>query len=112
MASLITGGTGFLGSHLARKLRDRGEDVKILLRRTSRTENIDDIYAERVYGDICEVDSVRNALRGCDTLYHVAGLVSTKKAVYKRMEEVNIGGSVNVLTVALETWVKKFCIRA
>ena len=52
MTTLVTEATGFLGSHVARKLVQRGEKVKILLRKTSRTSNIEDIDAERVYSDI------------------------------------------------------------
>jgi nucleoside-diphosphate-sugar epimerase len=78
IATLVTGGTGFLGSHIARKLVQRGDRVRILLRRTSRTSNIEGINAERVYGDILHVVSVKEALEGCDTLYHVAGFVSSK----------------------------------
>jgi dihydroflavonol-4-reductase len=104
---LVTGGTGFLGSHIARKLVQRGKRVKILLRKTSRTSNIEDIDAERVYGDILDVDSVKEAFKGCDTLYHVAGLVSSKKADYKKMEDINVKGTINVLSAALEAGVKK-----
>ncbi len=107
MTILVTGATGFLGSHVARKLVKREERVRILLRKNSRTSNIEDIDAERAYGDILDIDSVRQALKGCDTLYHVAGLVSSKKADYKKMEEVNIQGTVNVLSAALEAGIKK-----
>lgn len=107
MATLITGATGFIGSHIARKLVERGEKVKILLRKTSRTSNIDDIEAERIYGDILDSDSVRNALKGCDTLYHTAGFVSFRKADYRKMEDINVMGTANVLSAALEAGVKK-----
>ena len=107
MATLVTGAAGFLGSHIARKLVQRGERVRILLRKTSRTLNIKDIDAERVYGDILDIDSVKEALKGCDTLYHVAGLVSSKKADYKKLEDINVKGTVNVLSAALEAGVKK-----
>ena len=43
MATLVTGATGFIGSHIARKLVNRGEQVKVLLRKSSKTTNIDDI---------------------------------------------------------------------
>ena len=107
MAILVTGATGFLGSHVARKLVERGERVRILLRKTSRTSNIDDFDAERAYGDILDIDSVRQALKGCDTLYHVAGIVSSRKSDYRRMEEINVKGTFNVLSSALEAGVKK-----
>ncbi len=107
MAILVTGGTGFLGSHVARKLVQRGERVRILLRKTSRTSNIEGINAERVYGDILDIVSVKEALNGCDTLFHVSGLVSSKKADFQKMEETNVRGTVNVLSAAFEAGVKK-----
>jgi dihydroflavonol-4-reductase len=107
MATLVTGATGFLGSHIARKLAQRGERVRILLRKTSKTANVEDIDAERVYGDILDIGSVKEALRGCDTLYHTAGLVSSKKKDHKLMEEINIKGTVNVLSMALKAGIKK-----
>jgi len=107
MAILVTGATGFLGSHVARKLVERGERVRILLRKTSRTSNIEDIDAERAYGDILDIDSVKEALKGCDTLYHVAGIVSSRKSDYGRMEEINVKGTFNVFSSALEAGVKK-----
>lgn len=107
MATLVTGATGFIGSHIAKKLVQRGEKVKILLRKSSKTLNIDNIDAERVYGDIMDVESVRKALQGCDTLYHTAGFVSFRKADYKKMEEINVKGTANVLSAALEAGVKK-----
>ncbi len=107
MATLVTGGTGFLGSHITRKLVQRGERVRILLRKTSRTSNINGIDAEMAYGDVLDIDSIKEALKGCETLYHVAGFVSSKKADYKKMEDINVRGTVNVLSAALKAGVKK-----
>jgi dihydroflavonol-4-reductase len=107
MASLVTGATGFIGSHIARKLVQKGDKVKILLRKTSKTLNIKDLDAEWVYGDVLDIQSVKKAIEGCETLYHTAGLVSFKKTDYKKMEEVNVRGTNNVLSIALEAGVKK-----
>jgi len=107
MATLVTGATGFLGSHITRKLVERGDKVRILLRKTSNTINIDGLDVERVYGDVTDIRSVREAMDGCDTLYHAAGLVSFKQADYNKMEEVNVKGTNNVLTAAMEAGVKK-----
>jgi len=107
MPTLVTGATGFLGSHIVRKLAERGEKVRILLRRSSKTVNIDDIDVEKVYGDVTDMESVRKAMEGCDTLYHAAGIVSFKQADYKKMEAVNVGGTNNVFTAAMEAGVKK-----
>jgi dihydroflavonol-4-reductase len=107
MPTLVTGATGFLGSHIVRKLAGRGEKVRILLRRSSKTVNIDDIDVEKVYGDVTDMDSVRKAMDGCDALYHAAGVVSFKQADYKKMEDVNVGGTNNVFTAAMEAGIKK-----
>jgi dihydroflavonol-4-reductase len=107
MATLVTGATGFLGSHITRKLVERGDEVRTLLRKTSNTINIDDLDVEKVYGDVTDIDSVRKAVDGCDTLYHAAGLVSFKQADYDKMEEVNVRGTNNVLTAAMEAGVRK-----
>ncbi|MGB2690895.1 MAG: SDR family oxidoreductase, partial [Thermodesulfobacteriota bacterium] len=107
MATLVTGATGFIGSHIAKKLVDRGEHVKILLRQSSQTSNIDDIDVERVYGDVMDTDSVNEALKGCDTLYHTAGVASFRKEDYQKMEEINVKGTSNILNAALEAGIKK-----
>ena len=107
MPTLVTGATGFLGSHIVKKLAGRGEKVRILLRRSSKTVNIDDIDVEKVYGDVTDMESVRKAMEGCDTLYHAAGIVSFKQADYKKMEAVNVGGTNNVFTAAMEAGIKK-----
>jgi len=107
MATLVTGATGFIGSHIAKKLVEKGEHVKVLLRKSSKTTNIDDIDVERVYGDVIDVNSINEALKGCDTLYHTAGVASFRKEDYQKMEDINIGGTFNILNEALKVGVKK-----
>ncbi|MBI4228780.1 MAG: SDR family oxidoreductase [Deltaproteobacteria bacterium] len=107
MATLVTGATGFIGSHIVRKLVQRGEEVKVLLRKTSKTMNIEGLDVEYVYGDVMERDSVKVALEGCDTVYHTAGFVSFRKSDYKKMEDINVKGTMNVLSAALEAGVQK-----
>lgn len=107
MSTLVTGATGFIGSHIAKKLVERGERVRVLMRRTSKTSNIDGLDVERVYGDVLDCESLRAAIKGCDTLYHVAGLVSSKKAHHKKMRDVNVEGTINVLSAALDEGVER-----
>jgi Nucleoside-diphosphate-sugar epimerases len=109
---LVTGATGFIGSHITRKLVQRGEKVKILIRKTSKTSNIDDIDAQRVYGDVLDADSIKKALEGCDTLYHTAGFVSFRKADYEKMYDINVKGTINVLLPLWKPESKKPFIRA
>ena len=107
MATLVTGATGFIGSHIAKKLVERGEHVKILLRKSSKTSNIDDIDVERVYGDVLDINSINEALKDCDTLYHTAGVASFRKKDYQTMEDVNVKGTSNILNAALNAGIKK-----
>lgn len=107
MPTLVTGATGFIGSHVARKLVERGERVRVLIRETSKTSNIEGLDVERVYGDVLDSKSLSVAIKGCDTLYHIAGLVSSKKAHNKRMYEVNVNGTINVLSAALNEGVER-----
>ncbi len=86
---------------------NHGEEVKILLRKTSRTENIDGINAERVYGDITDLPSLESAIKGCQTLYHTAGYVSFRKKDYKKLHDINVGGTINAMKAALNEGVKK-----
>ena len=72
MPVLVTGGTGFVGSAVARKLVARGEQVRCLVRKTSALTNLDGLPVEKVRGDLTKRDSLRESLRGCHTLYHVA----------------------------------------
>ena len=107
MSILITGATGFIGSHITRKLVELGEDVKVLLRKTSNTKNIDDLNVGKVYGNILDYESLKEAFKGVDTIFHSAGLVSFRKSDYKKMEDINVTGARNVLTAAMEAGVKK-----
>lgn len=107
MATIVTGATGFIGSHIARKLVEKGERVKVLLRKTSDTRNIDSLDVEKVYGDVGDPDSLRAAFAGCDTLYHSAGYVSFRKSDYQKMLDVNVTGSANVFSAAKDSGVEK-----
>ena len=70
--TLVTGGTGFLGSHLVRVLLERGEEVRCLTRRASRLDNLTDLPAEVVTGDLRDLDSLRKAAKRCRVIYHCA----------------------------------------
>ncbi len=104
---LITGGTGFVGSALVRELLADGHEVRILLRETSDTRNIDGLDLERVYGDIRDKESVRAALKGCDVLYHAAALYATWVPDSRVLYEINVEGTKNVLRAALEAGVER-----
>ena len=74
MSVLVTGGTGFVGGAIVRALLEQGQQVRVLARQTSKTDQLTTQGVEIVYGDILDGASIEAALKGCDTLYHAAAL--------------------------------------
>ena len=72
MKVFVTGATGFVGSHVAEQLEAMGADVRVLVRKTSRTENLDILKAERVVGDLRDIESLKKGMAGCEFVFHVA----------------------------------------
>jgi UDP-glucose 4-epimerase len=109
---LITGGAGFIGSHLAESLVGRGHSVRILDNfSTGRKENLSAV-SERVEileGDIRDRDAVRTAVAGMDFVLHQAALVSVTQSIENPEETlaVNVGGTLNVMQAAREARIRK-----
>lgn len=97
---LVTGATGFIGSAIARELLKDGEEVKVLVRKTSDTRNIDKLDVEKVVGDIRDIDSMIQALKGCDTLYLTAAYFAHWAPDPRLLYEVNVGGTKAALQAA------------
>jgi UDP-glucose 4-epimerase len=115
--NLVTGGAGFIGSNLARKLVSLGEDVVVLDDfSTGKAENLDDLKnsIEVVRGSVCDMDAVRRATRGVDHVFHHAAVVSVVRSVDDPLStnSVNIDGTLNCLVAAKEAGVKKFVFAA
>jgi dihydroflavonol-4-reductase len=72
MTTLVTGASGFLGSHVARLLTARGEQVRVLLRPTSQKRMLEGLPVECVSGDLRDPSSLEKALTGIRSVYHVA----------------------------------------
>jgi dihydroflavonol-4-reductase len=104
--TLVTGGSGLIGSNLVRALLERGDDVRVLLRGSSPAENLDGVDCERRTGDILDRRSIRRALRDIDRVFHVAGTTSLRKspaAVYR----TNVDGTRTVLEECLRAGVER-----
>ncbi|MCI0395259.1 MAG: NAD(P)-dependent oxidoreductase [Chloroflexi bacterium] len=103
----VTGGSGFLGSHVAAALTDQGYEVVIFDRRPSS-------YLlpgqKMVVGDIREPAAVEEALAGCEVVYHLAALADLNTARTRPVDTVhlNIAGTVNCLEAARKTNVRRF----
>jgi dihydroflavonol-4-reductase len=100
MRALVTGATGFLGSHLARRLCSVGATVRVLVRPTSDRSRLDGLSIEVVEGDVVEAESVDRAVDGADQVFHVAAFLEFGPRDPGMMELVNVGGTHNVLTAA------------
>jgi UDP-glucose 4-epimerase len=112
MRVLITGGAGFIGSHIGERLSGAGHEVRIVDNLTTgRRENLAG-FAERVsftQGDIRDADLLASLAEGCDLVYHEAAVVSVPYSVEHPQEthDVNIQGTFNVLQAAKKGGVKR-----
>jgi nucleoside-diphosphate-sugar epimerase len=97
---LLTGGTGFLGKHVARALVAAGHELRLLARSTSSRESLP--AAEIVSGDVTDAASLRAAAAGCAAVVHMAGLVKTWAPDATAFDAVNVGGLQNALQAARE----------
>jgi NAD+-dependent farnesol dehydrogenase len=99
---LLTGGTGFLGRNVARRLAAAGHQLRVLVREGSVRDGLPD-GAEFAPGDVTELDSVRRAAEGCQAVMHMAALVKMWVPDRDRFDAVNLGGLLNALAAARET---------
>lgn len=102
MRALVTGATGFLGSHVARLLAERGDEVVALVRRTSDRSRLDGLELGYVEGDVTDRDAVERALHGVTQVFHCAATVEFGPRDPSLMERVNVVGTENVLGAAAE----------
>ena len=103
MRVFVTGGNGFIGSVVVRKLLEEKHEVRCLLRKTSKTERIDGVKFERVTGDVRDAESIRSGMEGCDAVIHLASLSNWNDIDSPLMTEVVIGGTQNILDAAEKT---------
>jgi len=103
---LMTGATGFLGAHTARRFAEAGYALKLLVRRTSDLSGLDGLAFETAYGDVTDRASVDAAMEGVDAVVHMAGCTSFMPADREKVSRVNVGGTRNVLGAALSRKLK------
>lgn len=97
MPILVTGATGFLGRHLVPLLLERGEPVRALVRRGAAGDELRRLGVDVVDGDVLDVAALRRAARGCELVFHLAGLVAHQRRARARLAAVNVGGVRAVL---------------
>ncbi|OBK63098.1 NAD-dependent dehydratase [Mycobacterium colombiense] len=106
--NLVIGASGFLGSHVTRRLVERGDDVRVMLRPTSSTKGINDLDIEKRYGDIFDSEALRTAMEGCDNVFYC--VVDTRAWLRdpRPVFRTNVDGLRNVLDVATSADLSKF----
>src|SRR5918992_2612938 len=104
MRAFLTGGTGFIGRQVARRLKERGDDVVALARSAERAAPLRELGCEVAEGDLADVEAIRRALDGCDSAFHVAAVykVGIPKSERKDMWDANVRGTERVLDAAVE----------
>jgi len=112
MRALVTGGAGFIGSHLAARLVADGHDVRILDNfATGRRSNIDAIGGEieLVEGDIQSYERAHKAVRGCEIVFHEAALPSVPRSIQDPLTSnaTNVIGTLNILLAARDEGVRR-----
>ena len=99
MTVLITGGTGFIGSHLAEYLAQRGEPVRCLVRQGSDTSFLRSFPGVTLAcGDVTRKETLPEALSGVDTIYHLAAALDARHYPEKTYWQCNVTGTRNMLT--------------
>ena len=107
MKIFLTGATGFLGSHVARQLLARGAELRLLVRSTSRLDNIVDLAAERVTGDLRDIESLRKGMSGCEFVFHVAADYRLWARNRDELYQSNVEGTRNILHAARDSGVRR-----
>ena len=107
VTALVTGATGFIGYHVAKALRERGFNVRALVRGDSCAAIPAAIDVEPRKGDLRDYDSVLKAVRGCDQVYHVAADYRLWVPDPETMYDSNVRGTVNVMEAAMAAGVAR-----
>lgn len=107
MLTLVTGAAGFLGSHVARQLVARGENVRVLMRASSSNRAISDLSLEYVTGDLRDVASLERAMSGVQRVFHVAADYRLWAKNPQDIYDSNVGGTKNLLNAAKSAGVEQ-----
>ena len=111
MQALVTGGTGFVGSHLVRLLAEQGHKVRVLYRSSQKLSVLNGLDYQGVQGDLDDLKILKAACEGCDVVFHVAAKADYWKDDDKDlMFQINVEGTRNVLAAAQSAGVKRVIV--
>jgi dihydroflavonol-4-reductase len=107
--AFVTGGTGFIGSRVVRRLRERGDDVVALVRSPDKAAELRELGCELVEGDLSSEQAIRDGVRGCDAVFHIAAVykVGIPASEREAMRDSNVGGTERVLDAATDAGVAR-----
>jgi len=108
MKVLITGGTGFMGENLVKRLLDNGYSCRCLVRKTSNIKSLKKLDLEIICGDIIDKDSLIKALDRINIVYHLAGKVGEWGILDSEFHRINIDGTENILRASLNAEIDHF----
>lgn len=107
MKTLVTGASGFVGSAVTRVLIEVGHEVRVLVRPDSDRRNLQGLAIDIAQGDLRDITTLKRALNGCTTLFHVAADYRLWALHPAELYESNVRGSLNVMRAALERGVER-----
>jgi len=108
MKVLVTGATGFTGSHLARKLYDLNYDVRVIVREKSKIEQSNNFEPEIIEGDIRDTDVVKRAVKGVKMVFNIAAIFRTAGNFDKVYWETHVNGTQNLLNASKKNNIERF----
>ncbi|MGO9591169.1 MAG: hopanoid-associated sugar epimerase [Candidatus Acidiferrales bacterium] len=107
MTTLVTGSTGFVGSHVARQLVAAGDRVRVLVRRSSKLQALEGLAVERVEGDLRDALSLDRAMRGVRRVFHVAADYRLWTKAPEEIYESNVEGTKRLFEAAAQAGVER-----
>jgi dihydroflavonol-4-reductase len=107
MKTFVTGGTGFIGGMVVRKLVEAGHTVRALVRPGADTRQLDSLPVERIEGNLENEESLRRGMEGCDRVFHLAALYAFWGYRWEDFYRTNVEGTRRVLTVAAQVGVPR-----
>jgi len=108
LSALVTGASGFIGGRLAERLtNEEGVRVRAMVRRTKKAGRLQKLQLEIVKADLLDLDSLREAIDGCDLVFHCAALVR-ETGDRNEFLQTNVQGTENILNVSRDAGVRKF----
>ncbi len=111
MKVLVTGGAGFIGSHLVEHFQGKAEVVVLDNLRSGFRKNLNGFKCRFIEGSVTDRDAVKEAVNGVDYVFHLAAMISVPESMQKPQEcvELNTQGTLTVLEEAARAGVKKLC---